>query len=68
MANGMANAVWVSHTAVGVPARFRSGNKVNTVNFTKAELLEYALHPLPANVSEDTRDTDAVCSHGLRVL
>ena len=28
MANGMANAAWVSHTAVVVPARSRSGNSV----------------------------------------
>jgi hypothetical protein len=42
-----------------------AGNEVNTVNLTKAKLLEHPLHPLPANVSEDPRDTDAVCGHGL---
>jgi hypothetical protein len=42
-----------------------AGNKINTVNLTKTKLLEHSLHPLPANVSEYTRDTDAVCGHGL---
>jgi hypothetical protein len=41
-------------------------NEINPVDFAKTKLLEDTLHPLPADVSENTRDADAKLGHDFK--